>query len=79
MQQKVIQVGNSVGVVIPSVIRKQNGLRPGSKVTVKQISAGILIAPSKKQLAGNVDAKFAKIVDEFITQHEDVLKELANR
>lgn len=79
MEQTVIQIGNSIGVVIPVPLKKQNELRHGSKITMKQTTKGILIVPSKKQLFGRVDAKFAKMVDDFITEHEDVLKELAHR
>ena len=79
MAQTFINIGNSVGVIIPSNLREQNGVKPGGKVDIKQVKEGILIAPSKKQLAGDVNVEFAKMVDEFITDHEDVLKELAHR
>ena len=79
MEQKVIQVGNSLGVVIPANLRTQNGLQTGSSVVLKQTEEGILITSPRKQATHDVDAKFAKMVDEFITEHEDVLKELANR
>ena len=79
MEQTVIKVGNSIGVVIPTSLRDQNGIKSGRKVNLKQVKEGILIIPSKTQLAGDVDPKFAKMVDEFITEHEDVLKELAHK
>ena len=79
MAQTFINIGNSVGVIIPSNLREQNGVKPGGKVVVKQAKEGILIIPEKKHLGADVDSKFAKMVDEFITDHEDVLKELANR
>lgn len=79
MEQTVIKVGNSVGVVIPVNLREQNDIKSGGKVVLKQVKEGILITPSRKQLAGDVDVKFAKMVDEFISEHEDVLKELAHK
>lgn len=79
MEQAFIQIGNSIGAVIPVVLRKQNGIESGGKYKVKQVKEGILITPLKKDLASNVDVKFVKMVDEFITEHEDVLKELAKR
>lgn len=79
MQQRIIQIGNSIGVVIPTELRRQNNINKGTKVSFKQAKDGILIQPVKKQLIGDVDVKFAKMVDEFITEHEDVLKELAQR
>lgn len=79
MAQTFINIGNSVGIIIPSNLREQNGIKSGGKADIRQVKEGILIAPSKKQLAGDVDVKFAKMVDEFITDHEDVLKELAHK
>jgi len=77
MQQTVIQVGNSIGVVIPQHL--QTNLKAGDKVIVDKKQNGIIITPVKKQQAGGVDAKFMKMVDEFIAEHEDVLKTLANK
>lgn len=77
--QTFINIGNSVGIIIPTHLREQNGIKSGGKVDIKQVKGGILIAPSKKQLAGDVDIEFVKMVDEFISEHEDVLKELAHR
>lgn len=79
MMQKLIQIGNSVGVIIPQVFRSEAGLRPGDEVEVKLKGNDVVLSKSKKELAGGVNAKFMKIVDEFITEHEDVLKELAKR
>jgi len=77
MQQSVIQIGNSIGVVIPKDLR--NGLKAGDKVVVDGSKKKITITPVKKKKMGGVDAKFMKMADEFITEHEDVLKELAER
>ncbi len=79
MEQTFIKVGNSVGAIIPVDLRKENGIKSGGKYRVKQVKAGILITPSKNDLASGVDLKFARMVDEFITEHEDALKELAKR
>jgi putative addiction module antidote len=76
MEQTVIQIGNSIGVVIPKNLR--DGLKAGDKVIVGGKPDNITVSPIKKQKS-EVDAKFMKMVDEFITEHEDVLKELANR
>lgn len=77
MEQTVIQVGNSIGVVIPARLR--SGLKAGDKVIVAGDPRAITISPLKETLAGGVDAKFMQMVDSFITEHEDVLKELAKR
>lgn len=81
MIQKVIQIGNSLGVIIPQALNKQLGLRPGDELIVKQEDNTVVLSPKKarEKLSGGVDAKFMKTVDDFIEEHEDVLKELANR
>ena len=77
MQQTVIQVGNSIGVIIPQHL--QTSLKAGDKVMVDKKQNGIIITPVKTVHAGGVDAKFMKIVDDFIEEHKDVLQALANK
>ncbi len=79
MQQKVIQIGNSSGITLPRSIRQNAGLKPGDKVEVNTKGSDIIISPVKKVKVAGVNAKFVKMVDEFINEHEDVLRELANR
>ena len=77
---KLIKIGNSVGFTLPPIIREEAGLRLGDAVMVDYDIASKVIAIQKKQKPkGGVDAKFIKLVDEFIDEHEDVLEELANR
>ncbi|MEK9176137.1 MAG: hypothetical protein AAB520_01695 [Patescibacteria group bacterium] len=71
MIQQAIQIGNSVGVIIPKNVLEEKKIKVGDKLQVD-------VKPVKKSVGG-VDSKFAKMVDEFITDHEDVLKELAQR
>lgn len=79
MMQKLIQIGNSVGIIIPQVFRNEAGLKPGDKVEVRLKGNDVVLSRSKKELSGGVNAKFMKIVDDFITEHKDVLNELAKR
>jgi putative addiction module antidote len=71
MIQQTIQIGNSVGVVIPKNILTEKNIKIGDKVQIE-------IKPLKKEVGG-VDAKFMKMVDEFIEEHKDVLEQLAHR
>lgn len=78
MEQTIVQIGNSIGVIIPKNLR--NGLKAGDKVVVGGEKNKITVSPvAKKQKTGGVDAKFMKMVDEFMTEHKDVLAELANK
>ncbi len=79
MLQKVIQIGNSSGITLPQSIRQEVGLMPGDNIEIRRKGSQIIISPVKKVKTGGVDAKFMKMVDEFINEHEDVLHELSKR
>lgn len=80
MELKVIQIGNSGGVIIPRETRRELGIRIGEKVSADLEGSKLVISnPKRRKKIAGVDAKFAKIVDEFMDEHEDVLKELASR
>lgn len=65
---------------MPRQINKELGIKLGDNVLIAVQNAAMIITPVKEKTKDdNVDPKFAKMVDEFITDHEDVLKELANR
>lgn len=66
-------------MTVPKEIMKELQLQPGIEVQVKSRGDVFVVSPKKKKLAHDVDAKFAKLVEEFIDEHEDVLRELAKR
>lgn len=77
MQQTIIRIGNSIGVVIPKSLR--SSLRAGSKVNVDRKGENIVVKPQRKKIAKGVNTKFMKMVDEFMKDHSDVLEDLATR
>lgn len=79
MQQKIIQIGNSSGIILPQSIRQHAGLRLGDRVKIDSKGQDIIISSIKKKKVGGVNPKFMKMVDEFINDHEDVLRELAKK
>lgn len=82
MQQKVIQIGNSTGTIIPQLLSQDLGLRLGDPLRIEKKGNKLIISPvkkTKKSLASGINAKFARIVDEFVNEHKDVLTELAHR
>ena len=82
MQQKVIQIGNSIGAVIHQLLNQDTVVQPGDVLEVERKGDQFILSPvkrKKKNLARGVNAKFMKMVDEFINEHEDVLKALAHR
>ncbi len=79
LTQKLYRNGNSVAVTIPSEYLKDLSLKVGSAVLLKKEGHQLIITSGDKKLAGDVDHKFAKMVDEFIDDHRDVLTELAKK
>ena len=80
MAQTIINIGNSQGVIIPKELLNDNGIKTGDKVTViGGGNKGIHIYPAKDTEIKSVDARYMKMVDEFIEDHKDVLEALANR
>ncbi len=73
-----MKIGNSAGVIIPKNLR--SGFPVGTKVSVNKRNGDIVVTPIKKVASDKgVDAKFMKMVDDFMKGHKDVLKELAKR
>lgn len=79
LSQKLYKNGNSVAVTIPKEYLKDLNLRDGSQVIVEKNDYQLIVTPKRRALASGIDQKFAKMVDGFINEHEDVLQELSNR
>lgn len=79
LTQKLYRNGNSLAVTIPHQYLAELNLKAGSEVLVEKTADEIKIKSKKTVLASDVDYKFMKMIDEFVTSHEDVLKELANK
>jgi|GEM_PF-1643335 len=87
MKQKVklIKIGNSVGFTLPANIREAAGLKLGDAVMVdyNAFNTSVILKKktTKKRQSEKTEktANFLKIVDQFISEHEDVLKELSER
>lgn len=76
---KVFKNGNSLAVTVPKTYAHQLSIRSGSEVEWKKTNQGLTLTPQKKTKAVGVDTKFAKMVDEFISEHKDVLQELSQK
>lgn len=77
--QKLYKTGNSISMTVPVEFLKDLNLRDGSQVVVEKSGFKMIVMAKTKALALGVDLKFARMVDEFINDHEDVLQELSNR
>ena len=79
MEQKVIQVGNSIGIVIPQQLR--TGFKPGDKVVVEKDTDGTILvnAYGKKHARSSVTPAFFSIVEKVNKRYAAALRELANK
>ncbi len=79
LTQKLYKNGNSVAVTIPRQYLDELNLTEGSEVVVEKKGSELRIASKTKSLVPDVDTKFMAMLDSFVTDHEDVLKKLANK
>lgn len=81
MLQKVIQVGNSLGVVIPKDMAKKTGLKAGSNVYVQKDPNGpsIVINSNTPVFDSSITPDFLRIVSNINKKYGPALKELAGK
>lgn len=79
LTQKLYKNGNSIAVTIPKEYLEELQLKEGSEVVVEKQGKGVMVTSKTTKLAGNVTPEFMKMVEEFMDEHDDVLKELSKR
>ena len=82
MEQKVIQIGNSTGVIIPKILLEKVGLQAGSQVVLEQDSTGSCIVMAKigTKLNSSFQASnFMEILERVNKQYGSALEELAQK
>ncbi len=79
-ERKVIKIGNSYGVTIPTELLRQVGLAQGDDVQV-EVKDGKIILRKKEQitLPKGVDAEFMDILNEVVKEHDKAFKGLVDR
>lgn len=79
MIQKIIQIGNSIGVIIPQILAKNN-LKPGDTVYIdKDPSSNMFIINKDKKNSSSITPHFLSVLDRVNKQYSKTLKELAQR
>ena len=79
LTQKLYRNGNSIAVTIPRQYLEELNLKEGSEVVVEKRDKELRISSKTNALATGVDVKFMKTLDEFVMDHEDVLRKLATK
>ena len=80
MMQKIIQIGNSIGVIIPKVL-SGNSLKAGEMVSVEkdQASQTYTISKNKKTGISSITPHFFAVLDRVNHQYGKALREIAGR
>jgi antitoxin component of MazEF toxin-antitoxin module len=79
MKTKIIRIGNSKGIIIPSHLLKKLGLDEGTPVYLESISKppGILLRPPESEMEDlGVKTEDRKEIEEFLTVYQHILKGL---
>ncbi len=81
MEQNIIQIGNSTGVIIPKSLLEEVGLRSGSQVIIEKDLTGKSLRIIKKGAANlsSVSAEFIEILERVDKEYNVALKKLAHR
>jgi len=78
MEQKVIRVGNSLGVTLPSDFVKSRKIKAGQKVYV-EADADLDILQLRTGGMASFTPEFKQWLDKIASKYEDVIRELARR
>lgn len=81
MKQKIIQIGSSIGVVIPKPLAEEKGYKVGGSINLhtEQDSNVIRIEPAEIKKESAVDPAILTWTNEFIDKNRELLKRLADK
>lgn len=79
MEQLIIQIGNSAGVIIPQAMRKQAGIEPGDKVMLENKGNQIVLSKSRMIVDQVVDPEVYKVAKDLMRRYLPAFKELAKK
>ena len=74
--QKLTKIGNSVGLVLPSLLLKSLKLEAGQQVYIQKVQDKMVIDTSEVQ---SISPIFLKIAEELGTKYSKAFKELATK
>lgn len=83
MEQKVIQVGNSLAVTLPANFVKDRNIKAGQRVIVRQDleADSLVVAPSGSSIkkASGITPEFLSWLEKFNKKYKTALTELAKK
>lgn len=80
-RKKILKVGDSAAITLPSKFLREVRWKPGQEVLVETDSRTetIVVRSAKRAGHARISPEFASWVEEFIEEHQPLLKELARR
>ena len=75
--QKIRQIGNSAGILLPADWLRSKGLKPGSSIQLEVTDQRISVFAAEAEREIEVDEKFARAVRGFFRRNQETLKRLA--
>ncbi|HEX8931851.1 MAG TPA: AbrB/MazE/SpoVT family DNA-binding domain-containing protein [Patescibacteria group bacterium] len=82
MQQKIIQIGNSTGIIIPKALLDQVGFQAGNEVEIQENQANnslTIIKKGTKIKTSSINDHFLHVLDKVNKNYSSALKELAEK
>lgn len=81
IERRITQVGNSLGLTVPTEMLEQLGVKKGDEVIVEMQNGQLLIqkAPTMVELPKGVPADFFEVLEKEMEAHDEALKGLVNR
>jgi putative addiction module antidote len=82
MQQKIIQIGNSTGVILPKAMLEQLGLRSGSEIEIQEDIQEQSLVITKKgagKKPSTLNDHFFRVLEKVNTNYGTALKTLAQK
>ena len=82
MQQKIIQIGNSTGIIIPKILLDQVGLYAGNEIEIREDKTDNSLIISKKGAklqSASLNKHFFKILEKVNKNYNSALKRLAEK
>lgn len=81
MERRITQIGNSLGLTLPSETLKALNVKKGDQVQVELVNNQVIIrkVPQMIELPNGVPADFFDLLEEEMEAHHEALKGLVDR
>lgn len=81
MQQKIIQIGNSTGIILPKALLQKLGAKEGMQLTIQEspYDDSLIISKSGKKSTSSISPRFMEILEKVNRNYGAALAEIAQK